>query len=125
MERLTATRGDPKNGGAFRTCQAVNSTSGQVMTWQNRVFPAYFHSSCGGHTLDSAKVFNRISIKPLSGVACKYCSDPKLNKFAHWKKTYSIGTIAHRLVMTLGRDHLHPVCPGRHPDPRRYDPVHG
>ncbi len=85
-----------------RVNQAVNSTSGQVMTWQNRVFPAYFHSSCGGHTLDSSKVFNRISIKPLSGVVCKYCTDSKLNKFAHWKKTYSMGTIAHRLDRAAG-----------------------
>jgi len=86
-----------------RVNRAVNSTSGQILTWQNRVFPAYFHSSCGGHTLDSSMVFNRVSIKPLSGVPCKWCGDPKLNKYAHWKKTYSMGTIAHRLDRAAGR----------------------
>ncbi len=86
-----------------RVNRAVNSTSGQILTWQNRVFPAYFHSSCGGHTLDSSQVFNRVAIKPLSGVPCKWCGDPKLNKYAQWKKTYSLGTIVHRLNRAAGR----------------------
>jgi stage II sporulation protein D len=86
-----------------RINRAVNSTRGQLLTWQNRVFPAYFHSSCGGHTLDSAKVFNRVSIKPLAGAECKWCGDPKLNKYARWKRTFAMGTIAHRLDRAAGR----------------------
>ncbi len=82
-----------------RINRAVNSTRGQVLTWQNQVFPAYFHSSCGGHTLDSASVFTSVSIKPLSGAKCKWCTDPKLkNKYATWKKSFSIDTIARRLA---------------------------
>jgi stage II sporulation protein D len=43
-------------------------------------------------------VFTRTSIKPLSGAACKWCTDPKLdNKYKSWKLTLARGTIAHRL----------------------------
>jgi stage II sporulation protein D len=86
-----------------RINRAVNMTSGQVLTWQNRVFPTYFHSSCGGHTLDSSKIFTTMAIKPLGGAPCTWCSDPKLgNKFSAWKKTMSMNSIASRLNKGAG-----------------------
>jgi len=88
-----------------RINRAVNLTRGQVLTWQNRVFPAYFHSSCGGHTLDSASVFTAVSIQPLSGTKCKWCTGPKLgNKYRTWKKDFSSATIARRLEAAAARN---------------------
>ena len=81
-----------------RINRAVNLTSGEILTWENMVFPAYFHSSCGGHTLDSAKVFTRKSIEPLRGVPCTWCTESDVgNSYADWKSSYTINTIAARL----------------------------
>ncbi len=79
--------------------KAVNETRGQVMTTSdNFVFPAYFHSSCGGHTLDSSRLFTKIKIRPLSGVPCRWCTDPKVgNKFSKWTKRFSLEHIKTRL----------------------------
>jgi stage II sporulation protein D len=38
------------------------------------LFPAYYGSSCGGHTTSSEEVFGD-SFGPLKGVACPYCKD--------------------------------------------------
>ena len=37
----------------------ARSTSGVVLTWQNQPFPAYYSSTCGGHTTDAAYVAAR------------------------------------------------------------------
>ena len=58
---------------------AVNSTQGQVLVcksnqanMQYELFPAYYCSTCGGHTENSKNVFGD-SFEPLVGVACPYC----------------------------------------------------
>jgi stage II sporulation protein D len=88
--------GVPRNA---RVNRAVNGTRGQVLAWNNQVFPAFFHSSCGGHTLDSSHVFTKTSIKPLSGRECTWCLKPELgNKLASWEKRMTMATIASRLA---------------------------
>lgn len=53
---------------------AVNSTRGMVLTCNGEVFPAYFHSTCGGHTDPAAYVFpEQAAVKPLVGVPCMFC----------------------------------------------------
>jgi len=52
-------------------------TKGIVMTYQGKIFPAYFHSTCGGHTENVEHVFGKENIPPLSGVKCGYCNDSK------------------------------------------------
>jgi stage II sporulation protein D len=45
------------------------------------LFPAYFSSTCGGHTSSSEEVFGD-SYSPLQGVECPYCKDvAKLEDF--------------------------------------------
>jgi len=56
-----------------RVNRAVEATAGVVMTYGGKLFPAYFHNTCGGHTADAAKVFGGKSILPLSGVECGWC----------------------------------------------------
>jgi stage II sporulation protein D len=63
--------------------RAVNETSGKVLMCEQaglpgtgasgeELFPAYYSSSCGGHTEDAKNVFGD-SFGPLVGVECPYC----------------------------------------------------
>jgi len=63
--------------------RAVSETSGEVLMCEQaglpgagasgeELFPAYFSSSCGGHTEDAKNVFGD-SFRPLCGVDCPYC----------------------------------------------------
>ncbi len=52
--------------------QAVRETAGQVLTWEGKLFQAYYHAACGGRTADGA-LFNEKDIPPLQGVPCERC----------------------------------------------------
>lgn len=67
---------------------AVNQTTGMVLTCKQNdgkeeIFPAYYSSTCGGHTENSKNVFGE-SFKPLTGVPCPYCQDVAKPKFFFW-----------------------------------------
>jgi stage II sporulation protein D len=67
---------------------AVNQTKGRVLACRQAdstddVFPAYYSSTCGGHTENSKNVFGD-SFEPLIGVACPYCKDVAKPKFFFW-----------------------------------------
>jgi len=56
--------------------KAVNSTTGEVLVCEQKdgrkdIFPAYYCSTCGGHTENSENVFSD-SFEPLKGVKCPY-----------------------------------------------------
>lgn len=52
--------------------QAVEETSGQVLTYESKPAHTYFHAACGGHTASSEEVFG--GREPyLKGVSCSYC----------------------------------------------------
>jgi stage II sporulation protein D len=64
---------------SFSSWQAVNDTLGQVLTCLHEggveeIFPAYYSSTCGGHTEDAKNVFGD-SFTPLCGVPCTWCRD--------------------------------------------------
>lgn len=63
-----------KTSERYRTSNAVDATCGTILTYQGKVFPAYFHSTCGGHTEDASLLW-KINIAPLKGVPCDYCKD--------------------------------------------------
>jgi stage II sporulation protein D len=55
--------------------RAVNGTRGLVLTSGGRIFPAYFHSTCGGATVRGASVFvDSPAVGTLNGVACPFCA---------------------------------------------------
>jgi stage II sporulation protein D (peptidoglycan lytic transglycosylase) len=54
--------------------RAVRSTAGMVLTYQGKIFPAYFHSTCGGNTTNASLVYGTPEIPPLRGVHCEDCS---------------------------------------------------
>lgn len=71
--------------------QAVNQTQGQVLVCRQsdgieEIFPAYYSSTCGGHTENSESVFGD-SFEPLIGVACPYCQSVAKPKYFFWPMT--------------------------------------
>lgn len=67
---------------------AVNQTTGMVLTCSQdggseEIFPAYYSSTCGGHTENSKNVFGD-SYGPLVGVACPYCREVAKPKYFFW-----------------------------------------
>jgi len=56
-----------------RTNQAVDATRGEVLLYKGKIFPAYFHSTCGGATTAADLVWRVKPLAPLSGVECKFC----------------------------------------------------
>jgi len=66
----------------------VNETKGQVLVCKQtddteEIFPAYYSSTCGGHTENSKNVFGD-SFEPLIGVPCPYCRNVARPKFFFW-----------------------------------------
>ena len=71
--------------------RAVDLTAGIVMTYNEKLFPAFFHSACGGHTTSVRKVFGEPDIAPLQGVPCQWCKD---SPFYRWKITLEKSDLA-------------------------------
>ena len=85
--------------------EAVNQTKGQVLVCKQtdgteNIFPAYYSSTCGGHTENSKNVFGD-SFEPLIGVPCPYCRNVARPKFFFWPmiqfdNTYVINRLLRR-----------------------------
>ena len=58
----------------YRTSEAVEETKDLMLTYNGKIFPAYYHASCAGKTEDASILWN-IDIAPLKGVNCGFCSD--------------------------------------------------
>ncbi len=56
----------------WRTNRAVEFTRGIVLKYNGRIFPAYYHATCGGHTEDSSNLWD-IKMPPLKGVKSGFC----------------------------------------------------
>jgi stage II sporulation protein D len=83
-----------KSAERFRTNIAVNRTRGQIMFFNGQVLPAYYHSSCGGHTEDVRNLWEH-DLAPLKGVVCHFC---RLHPHSTWKKNYRLKDIQEKLV---------------------------
>ncbi len=71
-----------------QTWSAINRTYGQVLICKHpggteEIFPAYYSSTCGGHTENSKHVFGD-SFEPLVGVPCPYCKEVAKPSFFFW-----------------------------------------
>lgn len=67
---------------------AINETAAQILVCkhsggQERIFPTYYSSTCGGHTQNSKDVFGD-SYGPLTGVQCPYCKNVARMSFFFW-----------------------------------------
>jgi stage II sporulation protein D len=56
-----------------KTDQAVDATRGEVLLYKGKIFPAFFHSTCGGATTAADLVWRVKPLPPLGGVECKFC----------------------------------------------------
>ena len=96
----------------YRTNKAVESTRGRIITFKDKIFPAYFHATCAGHTEDASLLWN-IDMAPLKGVVCNFCKDsPHFN----WHYVLSFSEISDKLnssgykiksitdIVSLGKD---------------------
>lgn len=76
------------------TNQAVESTRGQVVTHGGKLFPAYFHSTCGGKTTHAEYAWDVEPNKALNGTDCNFCWS---SKHYRWNATFTSAEILKRL----------------------------
>jgi stage II sporulation protein D len=72
--------------------QAVARTSGKVLVCaqddgSEDIFPAYYCSTCAGHTENSKNVFGD-EFAPLVGVPCDYCRKTAKREYLNWPSVY-------------------------------------
>ena len=70
-----------------RVREAVAETRGVVLAYhwegQEKIFPTYYSSTCGGHTEDAAAVFGE-DLAPLKGRLCPYCGQVARPEYYRW-----------------------------------------
>ncbi len=81
-ERSQVYVGVTENDRGFR---AASVTRGTILVWNWRIFPAFYHSTCGGHTRKAFPFLWAEDITPLTGVICSFCGDVD----TAWRKTVS------------------------------------
>ncbi|MEK6564535.1 MAG: SpoIID/LytB domain-containing protein [Candidatus Omnitrophota bacterium] len=62
-----------KTSEKWRSNRAVDLTRGEILTFKGKLFPAYYHAACGGHTEDAGMLW-KVDLAPLKGVGCVFCS---------------------------------------------------
>lgn len=79
-----------KGSERYVTNLAVNKTQGEVLTYNGKIFPAFFHSNSGGVIEDAAELWD-IALPPLKGgFASPYSVDaPHYN----WRRNYRLKDI--------------------------------
>jgi stage II sporulation protein D len=65
-----------------QTDRAVRETRGIVITYRGEIIPAFYHSSCGGHTENASELWG-IDEPYLKGVDCE-CQE--ISKYGLWEK---------------------------------------
>jgi len=77
-----------------RTNRAVNFTAGDVLTYKGKIFPAYFHATCGGVTENASELW-KISAEPLAGGRlCSFCSE---SPHFFWKRPCDLAVVQKKL----------------------------
>ncbi len=78
----------------YRTKRAVDLTAGKVLTYQGKLFPAYFHATCAGLTAGAAELW-KIDIPPLQGKArCSYC---RVSPHTSWEARVPLADIEEKM----------------------------
>ena len=76
-----------------RARKAVDLTKGEVLIFDGKILPSYYHSICAGHTESSLSVFE-LELAPLKGVKCPYCRGARGE---NWKASFSFKQMEKRL----------------------------
>ena len=72
------------------TNRAIQKTRGEVLTYRGKIFPTFFHSTCGGRTTRADRVWNIEPHPCLKGVECNFCRGSKVY---HWHTEFSAAQI--------------------------------
>jgi stage II sporulation protein D len=83
-----------KTSERYRTNKAVKDTRGIVLTYKDKIFPTFFHATCGGHTQDASKLWN-INMPPLKGLICDFCKE---SPHFSWHYVLSLNEIKEKLI---------------------------
>ena len=79
----------------FRTKRAVDLTAGEVLVYQGKIFPAYFHATCAGVTAGAQELW-KIDLPPLTGGAhCKFC---RLSPHFYWQARVPVSEIEEKMA---------------------------
>ena len=84
-----------KSSERWRTNRAVDLTRGRILTYKGKLFPTYYHATCGGHTEDASKLWN-VDLLPLKGVVCNFCVHSPHYK---WQAKMSLQDISSKLIL--------------------------
>ena len=81
------------------TDRAVDDTFSVVLLWRGKLFPAYFHSCCGGHTENVHNVWpTRVIPKDFPPLAGRDTSVYLDSKHQDWKRVFSAKDIERKLA---------------------------
>ena len=72
----------------------MTATRGEVLLHDGGVFPAFFHSTCGGETESPGKALGKPEYDFLEGVPCGFCAD---SPHYEWQTTLSAADLVSKL----------------------------
>lgn len=75
---------------ADSTNSAVMQTAGEIITYNGKPIIAYFHSTCGGGTVNGGEVWSGSDFPYLAAVRCPHCSE---SPHYEWKTQLSLDDI--------------------------------
>jgi len=78
--------------------EIVKQTAGEILTFSEKLIPAYYSSTCGGMTVKADDVFAFPSAAPLNhNSPCGFCSD---SPFYHWSASFSIEEVVEKFDLS-------------------------
>ncbi len=83
-----------KSGERQVATRAIRETKDVVITYQGEIIPAFYHSSCGGHTENAFELWG-IDEPYLHGVDCE-CQ--QISRYGQWEKRFTPGQVAAALA---------------------------
>ncbi len=78
------------------TSSAVNETSGKIALYFGKPIVAFFHSTCGGKTMDDKYVWNGEGQEYLKSVLCPFCKE---SPYYNWEEKITL----HEIKEYLGK----------------------
>jgi len=75
--------------------QAIADTRGEILTHNGKIFPAFFHSTCGGKTTRADYQWKIEPHPSLKGVECPFCVG---SKYDAWKAEFSVSEVQNLLA---------------------------
>ncbi len=81
------------------TNRAVDETSGKIAVYNGKPVIAFFHSTCGGRTIDDKYVWNGDGQEYLKSVACNFCRE---SPYYNWEEKITLYEIREYLKDKYG-----------------------